>query len=121
MYTNTIWKEIWNLKTPGKTKKVAWKTLNGLLPCYGIHANRHIPFIPQCMLGAVGVEDIKHCLFICKRAKKVCAELGLQSIIADVVRQDRSGPVTTEILCQTNSVKDGIPTVELMIVAAWYL
>jgi hypothetical protein len=47
MLTNTIWKEVWNLKLPGKIKHFTWKALNGSLPCYGILANRHIPLVPN--------------------------------------------------------------------------
>jgi ribonuclease HI len=119
--TNTIWKEIWNLKIPGKIKHFAWKALNGSLPCYGILANRHIPLIPQCPFCAISIEDIQHCLFTCKRAMEVWSELGVKDRVEEAVRQDRSGSITVEILCRTNSVIDGLPVAELMMVAAWYL
>ena len=49
------------------------------------------------------------------------SELKLQKIIAKAAEQDRSGSITVEILCRNNSVTEGLPTAELIAVAAWFL
>ena len=55
---NGVWKEVWRLRLPGKIKHFGWKVLKGVLPCYGMLADRHIPLIPQCPICKVGLEDI---------------------------------------------------------------
>lgn len=52
---------------------------------------------------------------------EVWTALGVQNIVAEAARQDRPGSITVEILSRINSVTDGLPTAELMMVAAWYL
>jgi hypothetical protein len=54
-----------------KIKKFAWKSLHGILPCYGILANRHVPISGQCPRCSIHCEDIKHVLFECEHAIEV--------------------------------------------------
>ena len=51
-HLNTIWKELWQLRLPGKIKYFGWKVLKGVLPCHRVLASRHIPLIPQCPFGS---------------------------------------------------------------------
>lgn len=74
---NSVWKDMWKLKIPGKIKHFAWKVLHGALPCFGVLASRHIPCSAQCPVCLVEAEDIQHCLFRCRRATDVWERLGL--------------------------------------------
>lgn len=118
---NTIWKELWHLRLPGKIKHFGWKVLKGVLPCYGVLAGRHIPLNPQCPMCKIGFEDIQHCLFTCPRALEVWTELGLEEEIDRAVLQDRSGSISLEILVRLRSVRHEIPVAELILVAMWFL
>lgn len=42
------WKTMWACDVAAKIKTFAWKTLLGVLPCYGVLANRHIITSSQC-------------------------------------------------------------------------
>ena len=82
---NGVWKDLWKLRLPGKIKHFGWKVLKGVLPCYGVLANRHIPLIPQCPVCSTGLEDIQHCLFTCTGARTIWTKLGLSQEIELVV------------------------------------
>lgn len=118
---NDIWKTIWALALPGKVKHFIWKTLKGVLPCFGTLANRHIPLSAQCPHCRIGMEDIQHCLFVCSRAMEVWSELGLKDDICRAISEDRSGSVTMEILCRAQGASNELPKAELIAVSAWYI
>lgn len=111
-HINTISKDLWQLRIPGKINHFRWKVLKGVLPCLGVLAGRHIPLVPECPLCKIGFEDIQHCLFTCSRAKDVWAELGLGELIEQVVVQDRSGSVNLEILIHLRSLVHDIHIAE---------
>ena len=60
---NKVWDEVWGSSVSVKVKIFGWKTLHGILPCYEVLANRHIPVSSQCPSYAIQSEDIKHVLF----------------------------------------------------------
>ena len=118
---NSVWKDMWNLKIPGKIKHFGWKVLHGSLPCLGVLANRHIPYTGQCPVCSVGVEDIQHCLFNCSRARSVWEQLGLAQSVQEAMAEDRSGSITMEILSKLQGNDHELPRAELALVAAWYI
>lgn len=116
-HMNMCWKDLWQLRLPGKIKHFGWKVLKGVLPCLGILAGRHIPLVPQCPLYKIGHKDIQYYLLTCSRATDVRAELGLSEIIQKSMVQDRSGSVNLEILLQTRPLVHEILAAELVMVA----
>lgn len=118
---NNIWKTTWSLSLPEKVKHFVWKTLKGVLPCFGTLAGRHIPVSAQCPHCRIGMEDIQHCLFACPRAMEIWSELGLKDDIRRLVVEDRSGSVTMEILSRVQGIVAEFPKAELIAVAAWYI
>ena len=66
-----VWSNLWKLNVPAKVKIFGWRVLHGLLPCKGILANRDIVSSRSCPACNVGCEDIKHLLFLCKRAHDI--------------------------------------------------
>lgn len=93
---NGVWKRLWKLSIPGKIKIYGWRILNGLIPCKGILLNRHVVDSVECPLCQSGVEDIKHMMFTCNRAKAVWSSLGVWSQIERLTNGDRSGQQMTE-------------------------
>src|SRR3989337_1697310 len=65
-------------------------TLHGTLPCRVTLANRHMKVSPLCPFCASGLEDTKHLLFQCQKAKEVWRRLGLDEIIAQACEVDRA-------------------------------
>jgi hypothetical protein len=122
---NPVWEILWRLNVPGKIKNFAWKALHGLIPGMSILANRHIKVSPLCPICNRGVEDIKHLLFTCKRAKAVWKDLGLRDYIKHVCQVDRSGSVVLEEILtrsQKNSPVIGLLGLkETILVAGWYI
>ena len=66
-----VWSKPWKLNVPAKVKNFGWRVLHGLLPCRDILANRHIENSGSCPTCNEGCEDIKHLLFLCKRAHDI--------------------------------------------------
>jgi hypothetical protein len=73
-----------------------------MIPGVGIMANRHIKVSPQCPICKKGVEDIRHLMFTCKRAKLVWRRLGLEEVIDHALSLDRLGFVVFEELLQSS-------------------
>ena len=90
------WKRLWKLDLPGKIKIFGWRALHGFIPCMAVLANRHISNIGGCPVCKNGVEDIKHVIFTCDRAKAVWSSLRVWEKILEVIRTDRSGSVIVE-------------------------
>ena len=88
---NPIWCKIWKLSCPAKVKNFIWRTLHGTLPCRVTLANRHMKVSPLCPFCASGLEDTKHILFQCQKAKEVWRRLGLAEIIAQACEVDHAG------------------------------
>jgi hypothetical protein len=90
-----------------------------------ILADRHIHVYPECPVCRQGLEDIKHLLFTCKRAKEVWKKLGLENIINRALLVDRSGSVVLEfILCDLNQkspVLGHLGLQETIAVGYWYI
>jgi hypothetical protein len=61
---NHNWSQSWKLHLPAKIKILRWRILHGLLPCRGEQANRRF----GCPMRSEGCEDIKHLIFIRRRA-----------------------------------------------------
>ncbi|SPT16716.1 unnamed protein product [Triticum aestivum] len=87
---NPIWCQIWKLSCPGKVNFFIWRTLHGTLPCRATLANRHMKVWPLCPTCSQGVEDTKHMLFLCTKAKEVWKRLGMDDIIDRACEVDRA-------------------------------
>ena len=86
---NPIWDCLWKCAVPAKVKIFARKTLHGVLPCYGVLANRHIPISAQCPICNLHCEDIMHTLFQCEKARELWKLVGLERLVADATETDR--------------------------------
>jgi hypothetical protein len=115
---NGVWKSLWSSYVSAKVKKIAWKSLHGILPCYGVLANRYVPISSQCPRCSLHCEDIKHVLFDCEHAKEVWTKLGVLEIIEDAFAVDRAGSTVLEELLVKQHADD---TKELILTAAWYI
>jgi hypothetical protein len=95
------------------------------IPCNAVLANIHIPVSAQCPLCGIGVEDTKHMLFQCSKAKAVWKRLGLEESIARASKVDQTGQAVHEyLLCNQYSItpilgKSKLP--ELVGITCWYL
>lgn len=74
---NQTWKKLWILWLPAKIKIFGWRVLQGLIPCRGVLANKHIGNNSSCPLCQQGCEDIKHMMFQCERAREVWTAMGI--------------------------------------------
>ena len=115
---NKIWKYLWSSSVSAKVKIFAWKSLHGVLPCYGVLANRHIPVSAQCPRCSVHCEDIKHVLFTCDHAREIWGRLDLAATIDGALLVDRAGSAILEELICTNKEGD---KKEMILTAAWYI
>jgi ribonuclease HI len=118
-----VWKKLWCLHLPAKIKIFGWRLLHGLIPCYGVLANRHIGTSSQCPICKIHCEDILHMTFTCQRAQQVWQRLGIADIINSSLTE-RSGSMVIQHmilnlgLCSSlNNI--GLP--ELILTGAWYL
>jgi hypothetical protein len=84
---------LWNLNVPAKIKIFGWRVLHGLLPCRVILANRHIENSGSCPGCNEGCEDIKHLLFLRKRAQDIWQKIGAWQEFQKYIVVDRSGSV----------------------------
>ena len=122
---NPIWCQIWKLSCPAKVKKFLWRTLHGTLPCRATLTNRHMKISPLCPTCSQGVEDTKHLLFLCRKAKEVWKRLGLDMIIERACEIDRAGEATLEYLLllpdQDLRIMGYENVREMIAISAWYL
>ncbi|EEC80711.1 hypothetical protein OsI_23156 [Oryza sativa Indica Group] len=98
--------------------------LNGVIPCKGILANKHIAVQGDCPVCSSGVEDIKHMVFTCKRAKLIWKQLSIWSRIQPILGFDRSGSVLVEEAIRKGgkvSHLNAIGIAELILTGAWYI
>jgi ribonuclease HI len=119
-----VWKKLWKLNIPSKIKIFGWRAMHGLIPCFGILANRHIIPNGGCPVCLVGCEDIMHTLFTCARAKLIWEKLGVQDIIDQATNIDRAGAVALEHIICTQGAWDplgGVGLPELVLTGAWYI
>ena len=72
-----VWKRLWKLDVPGKIKIFGWRALLGLIPCRAILANRHISNVSGCPVCQNAMEDIRHIIFTCDRARAIWRSLGM--------------------------------------------
>ena len=89
-----------------------------MLWCAGGQTCSLNPAMPICK---VGLEDIRHCLFTCDRARLVLATLGLIAEIDKPVIQDRSGYVNLDTLIRLQKLAGDIQMAELILVAMWFI
>jgi len=93
--TNTsnrnVWKGLWKLAVPGKIKIFGWRVLKGFVPCKGILFNRHIADDADCPMCQSRMEDLKHMMFLCDRARTIWDQLGVWRHIQELSSGDRSG------------------------------
>jgi hypothetical protein len=115
---NDVWDILWKTSVAAKIKMFAWKNLHGILACYGVLANRHIPISGQCPRCSIHCEDIKHVLFECEHAATVWSKLGLLATIQNVLHVDRAGSAILEELLSAQHQGD---TRELILTSAWYI
>jgi ribonuclease HI len=95
------------------------------IPCRAVLANRHVKVSAQCPLCVIDVEDTKHMLFNCGRAKEIWRRLGLKDLIMQATTNNRSGQEALEyLLCENHDT----PTVlgqskipEMVAITSWYL
>ncbi|KQK10208.2 uncharacterized protein LOC112271019 [Brachypodium distachyon] len=91
-----VWKKLWNLKVPAK-----------------------------CVTCPAQVEDLRHVLFTCSRAKAVWSALGAGELIAQSLALDRAGSAVLEdLLAGDHASKIYMTPVtfgELCAVACWYI
>ena len=89
-----------------------------MLWCAGGQTCSLNPAMPICK---VGLEDIRHCLFTCDRARLVWASLVLPEEIDNAVIHARSGSVNLDILIRLQKLVGDIPMAELILVTMWYI
>uniref|UniRef100_A0A453R7C6 Reverse transcriptase zinc-binding domain-containing protein n=1 Tax=Aegilops tauschii subsp. strangulata TaxID=200361 RepID=A0A453R7C6_AEGTS len=122
---NPIWCQIWKLSCPAKVKIFLWRTLHGTLPCRATLTNRHMKVSPLCPTCSQGVEDTKHLLFLCRKAKEVWKRLGLDMIIERACEIDRAGEAILEYLLllpdQDLRIMGYENVREMVAISAWYL
>ena len=110
---NPVWEELWKSKLPAKIKIFGWKCLQGILPCLGALANRHIAVNSSCPICSGACEDIKHTLFSCQGAKEIWKRMGLWNLVEEACAIDRSGSAILDylIMCKfINPQNDPIPS-----------
>jgi hypothetical protein len=66
-----IWKELWNLKIPGKVKLFAWRSCQNLLPTRDDLFKRKVIQDPSCPSCGLEVETVIHSLWSCPAAEDV--------------------------------------------------
>jgi ribonuclease HI len=115
---NIVWDILWKTSVAAKVKIFAWKSLHGILPCYAVLANRHVPVSSQCPWCNIHCEDIKHVLFSCEHALDIWRKLGLVEKIEEAMIVDRAGSAVLEELL-VHQHDDGLR--ELILTAAWYI
>ena len=80
---------------------------------------------PSCPTCSQGVEDTKHLLFLCRKAKEVWKRLGLDLIIERACEIDRAGEATLEYLLllpdQHLRIMGYENVREMIAISAWYL
>ena len=81
-----------------------------------------LPSFPTC---SQGVEDTKHLLFLCRKAKEVWKRLGLDMIIERACEIDCAGEATLEYLLllpdQDLRIMGYENVREMIAISAWYL
>jgi hypothetical protein len=70
-----IWKDLWNLKVPGKVKMFAWRACQNLLPTRENLCRRRVIQDPSCPCCGLAVESVIHCLWSCPAASDVWGDL----------------------------------------------
>ena len=99
--------------------------MHNTIPCRVAPANCHIKVSGQCPVCEIGVEDIKHLLFKCSRAKHVWQALGIDDLIEKFCLAHRPGQSILEELLYSSPGQSMIlgqaPLAELVAVACWYL
>lgn len=108
---------------PGKIKIFGSRALHGLLACRAILANRHITPTGGCPVCHNGVEDIKHMIFSCDRAKAVWNLIGVWQKIRDLLETDRSGSIVLEEVIRRGEQVQGLEVgfAELILSGGWFL
>ena len=82
----------------GKGEFFIWCMLYGTIPCCVTLANTHMKVSPQCPAFCSDLEDTKHVLFLCYKAREVWRRLGLNEIIMRACEIDRVGEAVLEFL-----------------------
>lgn len=120
-----VWKKIWELKVPVKVKIFGWKSLHNTVPCLATLANRHVPVSAKCGNCPSEVEDLRHVLFTCGRARAVWTDLGVVESIDRSLVLDRAGSAVLEDLLagdQASNIYISLVTFgDLVAVTYWYI
>ena len=115
---------MWKLAVPGKIKIFGWRVLKGFVPCKGILFNRHIADDADCPLCSSRMEDLKHMLFMCDRAKSIWNHMGVWRWIQELIGGDSSGQ---QIIAAVINDKRKVPSLnnvglaELILTGCWYI
>ena len=105
-------------------KIFGWRVLHGLLPCIVILENRHIKRSGSCPTCNEGCEDIKHLLFLCKRAHDIWQQIGVWHEIQEYIQADRSESIAiVEIINKSRSLGflNSLGLAELILIGSWYI
>jgi hypothetical protein len=71
MNPHPMWDKIWKLKCPSKVEIFLWRFMQETIPCQVVLVNKHVKVSAQYPLCEIDVEDTKHMLFNCGRAKEI--------------------------------------------------
>ena len=106
---------------PGKMKSFGWRALRGLMP--SILANRHIIPNGGCPVCHNGVEDIKHMIFSCDRARAVWNSIGVWDKLRGLLNIARLRSIVLEEIIYRGEQVHGleIGLAELILTGGWYL
>ena len=68
-----IWKGLWNLKIPNKTKTLVWRTTKDALPTWANLTHRKVLTNPTCQVCETEPKSTFHALWSCPKLKEVWA------------------------------------------------
>ena len=120
-----VWEELWSCKLPAKINFFGRKCLHGILPCYGVLANRHATKVSSCPICSGSCEDIKHTLFHCLHAREIWKRMGLWEIVKEASEVDRAGSAVLDYLLASNFIKPVDRSLsdirKVILTMAWYI
>ncbi|KAG2540904.1 hypothetical protein PVAP13_9NG588514 [Panicum virgatum] len=121
--SQTLWKKLWKLSSPGKIKNFAWRALHGCIPCHVILVNKHIINVVNCPVCQTEAEDIRRILFSCSRAREIWRLLGVWQYIERLLMIDISGSVLIQEIIRNGGEESDLKVgrAELIITGCWYI
>ena len=115
---------LWKLNLSAKIKIFGWRVLHGLVPCIGVLANRHIINSRTCLAYNEACEDIKHLLFMCKRAREIWQTIGVWQEIENEVAVNQSGSIVVAKLINSSrplEFLNHLGLAELILIGCWFI